>query len=74
MIEFYFLYDRDQHKARLCITEDGVAKEYYIDRIECAVPTRTRRQDDSPKFVVEGYCNIIIPDEENGELVMYLTD
>jgi hypothetical protein len=52
MIEFYFHYDRIRGQAELVIK----GQHFWTDQIDCRVPTRTKRNNVFPHFVVEGYC------------------
>lgn len=54
MIKFYFQYDKDTHKAKVVMEDFGYV--FYVDKVICEVRTWTRKQDESPKFVVEGEC------------------
>ena len=60
MFNFYLQYDRDQHKAKVVIDDDPSHIEvFYVDEINCLVPTRSVLQKESPMFVMRGSCRVI---------------
>ena len=65
MIEFYFQYARDKHRAKLVIIQDKTEVVYYISKIYCEVPIYTKLADSSPQFIVCGTCmSITIKNDE----------
>lgn len=55
-MKFYFHYERDVCKAKLVISDGTKETDILVDKIVCKVPTQTKRNEDTPKFVVEGEC------------------
>lgn len=76
-IKFYYLYDRDTHKGKVVIksaVHNGYTVEttHLVDQINCQVPTRSKRSESNPKFVVEGECKDYLLDNSTGEMIIVL--
>lgn len=60
MIDFYFQYDKERHKAKVVVEEGKRGTTvYYTDDLICDVSVHSVLQKESPQFVMRGKCRYL---------------